>query len=161
MSGIKIIKGVCCTYCRGAVNYDGSDNGIKAGRLDPRSYGYCLNCNRINIFKGSFETELLEDKSEVKSEAIKSDINDTLDGREATYGKFSGQAAKCQALKDVMHGCEEWDDLSPSMKEALEMIVHKAARILNGKGCNYKDNWHDIAGYATLIEREIEENESD
>jgi hypothetical protein len=73
MSGIKIIKGVFCTYCRGAVNYDGSDNGIKAGRLDPRSYGYCLNCNRKSIFEGSFETELLEDKSEVKSEAIKSD----------------------------------------------------------------------------------------
>jgi hypothetical protein len=71
MSDIKIIVGVCCTYCRGAVSYDGSDNGIKAGRLDPRSYGYCLNCNRKSIFEGSFETELLEDKSEVKSEAIK------------------------------------------------------------------------------------------
>jgi len=73
MSGIKIIVGVCCTYCRGAVSYDGSDNGIKAGRLDPRSYGYCLNCNRKNIFEGSFETELIEDKSEVKTEVIKSD----------------------------------------------------------------------------------------
>ena len=87
------------------------------------------------------------------------DINETLNGRESTYGKFSGQAEKCQALKDVIHNCEEWRELSSSKKEALEMIMHKAARILNGKGGNYKDNWHDIAGYATLIEREIEKNE--
>lgn len=142
MSGIK--KCLCCLM---EINHEFTYVKIKDGG--------CPECHQ------KLTSLIEEDKSEVKSEAIKSDINDTLDGREATYGKFSGQAAKCQALKDVMHGCEEWDDLSPSMKEALEMIVHKAARILNGKGCNYKDNWHDIAGYATLIEREIEENESD
>jgi len=31
------------------------------------------------------------------------------------------------------------------------MILHKIARILNGDP-EYSDNWHDIAGYATLIE---------
>ena len=155
MSGIKIIKGVKCDCDSGTyIEFDTYGHG-EHSELDFRTFGTCMSCNKSHEFDGSRDLFAVDDnKSEVKS-----DINETLDGREATYGKFSGQAAKCQALKDVMHNCEEWDDLSPSMKEALEMIVHKAARILNGKGCNYKDSWHDIAGYATLIEREIEENE--
>jgi hypothetical protein len=31
------------------------------------------------------------------------------------------------------------------------MIQHKVARILNGEP-DYSDNWHDIAGYATLVD---------
>ena len=34
------------------------------------------------------------------------------------------------------------------------MIQHKIARVLNGDP-NYPDNWHDIAGYARLVEREL------
>lgn len=34
------------------------------------------------------------------------------------------------------------------------MIQHKIARILNG-GKSHVDNWHDIAGYATLVENEL------
>ena len=39
-------------------------------------------------------------------------------------------------------------------QEALDMIFHKIARILNGDP-NYADSWHDIAGYATLIDKEL------
>ena len=45
------------------------------------------------------------------------------------------------------HGIYE---LSPDQAEALDMIAHKIARILNGDP-NHHDHWHDIAGYATLI----------
>ena len=34
------------------------------------------------------------------------------------------------------------------------MITNKMARIVNGDP-NYIDNWHDIAGYATLVEQEL------
>ena len=35
--------------------------------------------------------------------------------------------------------------------EALDMIFSKIARIINGDP-NYADSWHDIAGYAKLID---------
>jgi hypothetical protein len=41
--------------------------------------------------------------------------------------------------------------MKSSQKESLEMIMHKVARILNGDP-NYSDSWHDIAGYAKLID---------
>ncbi len=83
-------------------------------------------------------------------------IEKTLSGREELYGRFEDQAAKSQALKGVMHSCQEWQHLDAQQKESLDMIVHKIARILNGKGNNYADNWHDIAGYATLVEQNLE-----
>ena len=35
------------------------------------------------------------------------------------------------------------------------MIASKIARIVNGDP-DYADNWHDIAGYARLVEKELE-----
>ena len=34
------------------------------------------------------------------------------------------------------------------------MIQHKIARILNGD-LRYADSWHDIAGYATLVDKRL------
>ena len=53
-----------------------------------------------------------------------------------------------------MRNTDNWDRLTCSQKESLEMVVHKIARILNGDP-NYADSWHDIAGYATLIDQEL------
>ena len=39
--------------------------------------------------------------------------------------------------------------LTPDKKEALEVIQHKIARILNGNP-EFHDSWHDIVGYARL-----------
>jgi len=80
-------------------------------------------------------------------------INETLNQREKTYGDFRSHAVMSQNLKQAMENANyNWTKLSMEQKEALEMIVHKIARILNGDP-NYADNWRDIAGYATLIER--------
>jgi len=55
-----------------------------------------------------------------------------------------------------MRACPKWKmELLPDHKEALEMIQHKIARILNGDP-NYADSWQDIAGYAQLIVKRIE-----
>jgi len=44
----------------------------------------------------------------------------------------------------------DWHELDADQQEALEMIAHKIARILNGDP-NYVDSWVDIAGYAKLV----------
>jgi len=83
------------------------------------------------------------------------DINATLAERGSRYGQFIGHANICQYLKDAMRRLKKWDSLADDQKEALEMIQHKVARILNGDP-NYADNWIDIAGYATLVADRLE-----
>ncbi len=86
---------------------------------------------------------------------MSSDVNKTLDERGERYGKFGNHAELSQKLKQEMKKKATWWDLSPSQQESLEMIAHKIARILNGDP-NYADNWHDIAGYATLIDLQLQ-----
>lgn len=80
-----------------------------------------------------------------------SDIDATLNERGSRYGTFTSQAKLSQLLKAVMHDTDGWDALADDQKEALEMVQHKIARILNGDP-DYADSWHDVAGYATLVE---------
>lgn len=77
------------------------------------------------------------------------DIQTLLEERGRTHGLFSDHAGATQALKDVMAVQRNWSDLSPSHREALDMIVHKIGRVLAGDP-NFRDHWDDIAGYATL-----------
>ena len=86
---------------------------------------------------------------------MSSDVNKTLDERGERYGKFSNHAELSQKLKQAMKEKATWWNLSPSQQESLEMIANKIARILNGDP-NYADNWHDIAGYATLIDLQLQ-----
>ena len=82
------------------------------------------------------------------------DVSNTLNARGARYGSFSGQAAISQTLKNLMRQSPNWDYLEPDMAETLDMIQHKIARILNGDS-RYADSWHDIAGYATLVDKRL------
>ena len=82
-------------------------------------------------------------------------IEQTLNERAKTHGKFETHAIISQSLKDVIHLTDGFTTLTPSQAEALEMIMHKVARILNGNA-NTFDHWHDIAGYATLVAKELE-----
>jgi hypothetical protein len=77
------------------------------------------------------------------------DINETLAQRQQTHGDFNTHAAISQRLKQVMkdHCITK---LTFEQHEALDMIAHKIARILNGNP-DVHDHWHDIAGYATLV----------
>ena len=76
-------------------------------------------------------------------------IEKTLKQRQKTHGYFVGHARISQELKEVLrnHGV---NDLAVDQIEALEMICHKIARVLNGDP-NIHDHWHDIAGYSTLV----------
>ena len=70
-----------------------------------------------------------------------------LEEREKTHGPFDRFAKICQEFKETLRKYDE--KLSNEQCEALEMICHKMARILNGNP-SYNDHWLDIAGYATL-----------
>jgi hypothetical protein len=85
------------------------------------------------------------------------DVKATLAERGARYGQFKDHAKLCQSLKYTMIRTDGWDLCDADQREALEMIAHKIARVLNGDP-NYIDNWVDIAGYATLVADRLEEN---
>jgi len=78
------------------------------------------------------------------------DINETLAQRQETHGSFESHAEISQIIKSPMKLSKSWNQLEYDQREALEMIAHKIARILNGNP-NTHDHWHDIAGYATLV----------
>jgi hypothetical protein len=80
-------------------------------------------------------------------------IDATLAERGSRYGSFNDHARITQDIKRVMQTTPNWSTgrLSDHHIEALEMIAHKIGRILNGDP-NYADSWHDIAGYAKLVE---------
>lgn len=90
----------------------------------------------------------------VKYDPTKVDIESLVAERGSRYGKFKDGAEIMQELKTVMREVDGWHNLTPSQREALDMIQHKIGRILNGDP-TYDDSWKDIAGYATLIVNEL------
>jgi len=78
-------------------------------------------------------------------------LENTLKERKGNYGSFDSNANTCQSIKELMRRHDSWSNMKPYQMESLDMIAHKLARILNGDP-NYIDSWHDIAGYATLVE---------
>ena len=85
------------------------------------------------------------------------DLEAVLAERGARYGKFLEHARITQHIKFAMTQSRNWDTLSCDKREALEMIAHKIGRILNGDP-EYADNFIDLAGFATLIVKELEGN---
>ena len=83
-----------------------------------------------------------------------SELDKTLAQRGEVYGRFEDHAAISQDLKAVMHKTPGWSELAPDQREALEMVQHKIARILNGNP-GYIDSWHDIQGYTALVEKRL------
>lgn len=81
-------------------------------------------------------------------------IEETLAERGARYGEFKDHAVIAQGLQDEMRKAPGWARLAPDQKQALTVITDKIARMLNGDP-NYVDNWHDIIGYAKLVETRL------
>lgn len=88
-----------------------------------------------------------------KANKMANNVVDTLTERGERYGKFVDQASCSQAFKNVLDYQLRirGKHLHPDQQESLEMILHKIARIINGDP-DYVDSWHDIAGYAKLVE---------
>jgi hypothetical protein len=82
------------------------------------------------------------------------ELDEILAERGSRYGTFKNHARITQDLKALMVSTPNWNRLSPSQTESLEMIAHKIGRILNGDP-NYEDSWDDIAGYSKLVADEL------
>lgn len=108
----------------------------------------------LDLFEFSAQRQLVDDGEEQDLNECIGSTEALIAERGARYGKFKDGAEIMQELKHVMHEVDGWSDLSPSQKEALDMIQHKVGRILNGDP-NYDDNCKDVAGYATLIVNEL------
>lgn len=80
-----------------------------------------------------------------------SNLTTTLVERGRQYGDFYAKAVFIQNAKALMHNTPVWDYMEDDQREALEMIQHKISRILYGDP-TVVDTWHDIAGYAKLVE---------
>lgn len=84
------------------------------------------------------------------------DIENTLGERQHTHGNFAENANASQVLKHAVRNITTCS-LTRVQAEALDNICQKMARIITGNP-NHADSWHDIAGYATLAERDCGNN---
>ena len=84
-------------------------------------------------------------------------IDAVLDTRAVQYGLFKDGAALMQSLKRTVsaHAQQHNKTFADDQWEALEMIIHKIARIVNGNP-DKVDHWVDIAGYAKLVADRLE-----
>lgn len=78
-------------------------------------------------------------------------IDQILVERGKQYGDFTTHAEITYRLKRDIRSfaAGRTPDMTDVHWEALDMIIHKIGRILNGNP-NHRDSWDDIAGYAKL-----------
>ena len=85
-------------------------------------------------------------------------IEEILNSRSKSHGEFCEVAKLHTQLIECFktYSINSWEtDYVEAQMVALDMIFHKLARI--GCGNNREiDHWRDIAGYATLVENELE-----
>ncbi len=89
----------------------------------------------------------------VKAAQASGGVDATLSQRQSQYGCYEDVAHVTQQILSALR-IGNYDELPAPMKESLHMIASKMARIVNGDP-EYLDNWHDIGGYAKLIEKLI------
>jgi hypothetical protein len=86
-------------------------------------------------------------------------VDATLQQRGNRYGEYKDHARITWNIKRAMEDSPNWASLEDYQKEALCMVAHKVARILNGDP-NYADNWHDIQGFCKLVEDRLPKAEA-
>ena len=91
---------------------------------------------------------------EIYSDPHDMSVDQILAQRGERYGLFIEHARITQNIKSAMANTPNWAALSADKKECLEMLAHKMGRILNGDP-DYIDNWDDIAGYSTLVAKNL------
>lgn len=90
------------------------------------------------------------------------DVNEILDERGSRYSSngrlgYSEVALTAQNIKAAMRHSPNWAKLPADMRESLEMVASKIARILNGDP-TYLDSWADCVGYVQLVIDRLEAN---
>ena len=82
-------------------------------------------------------------------------IHNTLNQRKSVHGDYLSNAMISQHLKSYWRSLPGWGNLTDIQRESLDMFAAKICRIFSGDP-NHADHWHDIAGYATLAERDLQ-----
>lgn len=75
------------------------------------------------------------------------------------YGDFASVANTTQALIDVLRCEPGWERMTADQRQAASMIFDKLARCVHGDP-TYRDNWHDIVGYAKLVDDRMAADEA-
>ena len=109
--------------------------------------------NNSGLMKRELTTEPIGTSTNDAGEKLQS-TEETLKERGSRYGEFKTHAEISQQLKNIMFHGSDWDGMQEYQRESIEMICHKLARIANGDPF-YDDNWRDIAGYAELVVKEL------
>lgn len=73
--------------------------------------------------------------------------------RDHQHGGMEAVGRLAQALKSTMRIADNWYQMTPGHREALDMIAHKIARILSGADPHDREHWEDVAGYAQAAMR--------
>ena len=79
-------------------------------------------------------------------------VEDTLKQRKNVHGDYRRAAGIKDKMLEEFSKTDNWKQLGAEGHETIRMIVEKLGRIMYGD-CFFSDHWHDIAGYATLMER--------
>jgi hypothetical protein len=84
-------------------------------------------------------------------------VDDVLNARAKNYGKFIEGAEIMQMIKRLVYNYVHQRNtaLAFDQLEAIDMIIHKLGRIINGNP-DHTDSWVDIAGYAMLVADRLE-----
>ena len=98
-----------------------------------------------------------DDERDFTGEDEEDGVDAILDDRAKDYGKFIQGAEIMQMLKRIVHNYIEarGTKLAFDQREAIDMIIHKLGRIINGNP-DKVDTWVDIAGYAKLVADRLE-----
>ncbi len=81
-------------------------------------------------------------------------VTDTLTERGQSYGEYAVGTRIAMDLYERCHSTPSWSQMNAGQRYAIFMFCAKMARLLNGDP-NHADSWHDIAGYATLVEQRL------
>ena len=121
--------------------------------------------NKLGISLDKFGEQLEKMRAEKDSQELEQTgiemyedaVDATLDARAVEYGKFIEGAEVMQMLKRVVLNALNNRDktLAHDQAEAMDMIIHKIGRIVNGNP-DVVDHWLDIAGYAKLVADRLE-----
>ena len=94
---------------------------------------------------------------EFKKTVQEPSVNTLLQERALQYGTFVSLAKTAQEFKSVLYrelGSRN-KRLADDQSEALDMIMTKIARVINGDA-DHVDTWNDIAGYAKLVAERLQ-----
>ena len=94
---------------------------------------------------------------EYKKTVQEPSVNTLLQERALQYGTFVSLAKTAQEFKSVLYrelGSRN-KRLADDQSEALDMIMTKIARVINGDA-DHVDTWNDIAGYAKLVAERLQ-----